>query len=72
MQVGLSPEVLRARVVSNPTILGYSLDGRLRPRLAICEELGLPAERFLFSYHSRSPESFLDACYKASERMATI
>ena len=49
----------------NSKILGYSMERRLRPRVELCKEMGLPAERMLFSFHSKKPEDFEAACMRA-------
>jgi protein-disulfide isomerase len=65
-ELGLSDETLRERVVGNPVFVGYSVEGRLRPRIKLCRELGLPVERMLFSYHSRTPDYFEALCRRAA------
>ena len=52
-------------MVGTPQILGYSVERRLRPRVELCKEMGLPAERMLFSFHSLKPEDFETACMRA-------
>ena len=64
-ELGLSDNLLRERIVGTPTILSNSIERRLRPRVELCKEMGLPAERMLFSFHSKTPEEFDAACMRA-------
>ena len=65
--LGLTDEEVRERVVSCPAMLGYSLEGRLRPRWELCQSMGLPPS-MLFSYKSKTPEAFEEACTRARAR----
>ena len=67
-ELGISDKLLRERILVTPVILGYSIERRLRPRVKLCRELGLPVERMLFSFHSSKPEDFDAACARASDR----
>ena len=51
-ELGLSDKRLRERIVGFPAILSYSIERRLRPRVELCNEMGLPAERMLFNLDS--------------------
>jgi len=40
-ELNLTATDLRRRVATHPTVLAYSLEGRYKPRTALCEDLGL-------------------------------
>ena len=46
---GLDDEALKARVLRLPSLLGYSVERRYRPRAARCRQAGLPVSRVLDS-----------------------
>jgi len=52
-------------------MLSYSIERRLRPRVELCRETGVPSERMasmLFGYHSTKPADFEEKCARASGR----
>ena len=61
-ELGLSDNLLRERIVGTPQILSYSIERRLRPRVELCKEMGLPAARMLFSFHSSKPGDLSSVC----------
>ena len=58
-EIGLSRAELRDWVVKNPSILGFSLANRYRPRLEACRAAGVDARRVL-SYVSQTDETFCE------------
>ena len=56
-EIGLSCAELRDWVVKNPTLLGYSLANRYRPRLEACRAAGVDEKRVL-SYATQTDETF--------------
>ena len=57
--------------MKNPVMLSYSLSDRLQPRAALCDKFGV-SRSLLWTYSSRTPEAFREACEKAARRSAGV
>ena len=55
---------MRAAVLANPVLLGYSLKKRLQPRVALCNAVGV-SPSIVLSLHAYSDERFSKACERA-------
>ena len=70
-ETNLSDDELRHKLVTQSVMLGYSLRDRLQPRAALCDEFGV-SRSLLWSYYSRTPDAFREACEKAARRSAAV
>ena len=70
-EIGLSRAELRDWVVKNPSILGFSLASRYRPRLEACRAAGVDAKRVL-SYASQTDETFCERTGIAPDVLVSV